>query len=80
MTAMPATRLGLADRGRLAEGYKADVAVFDRENIGDQATRQQTNLFSTGMEHVFVNGKMALKGGNISGYLAGEVLKNAGKG
>ncbi len=80
MTAMPASRLGLADRGRLAEGYKADVAIFDYENISDQATRQQTSLYSKGMEHVFVNGKLALKDGDVSGNLAGEILKNTIRG
>lgn len=80
MTAMPARRLGLVDRGRLMEGYKADIAVFDLNSLDDQATRQQTNIYSRGMEHVFVNGKLALRDGQVSGNLAGEILKNETRG
>ncbi|MBS3969062.1 MAG: D-aminoacylase [Clostridia bacterium] len=80
MTAMPASRLGLADRGRLLEGYKADIAVFDLNNINDEATRQQTTLYSKGVQSVFVNGNLAVNNGIVTGTPTGEVLRNSTKG
>ena len=80
MTSMPADRLGLVDRGRLLEGYKADITVFDFNTITDRATRQQPMLYSEGIKNVFVNGNLAVHDGNVTGVLAGEVLRNPGRG
>ena len=80
MTSMPASRLGLTDRGRLLEGYKADITVFDFDTITDRATRQQPMLYSEGVQSVFVNGSLALHNGVVTGALAGKVLRNPGKG
>jgi len=80
MTSMPAGRLGLLDRGRLLEGYKADITVFDFENIIDKATRQQPMVYSEGVQSVFVNGNLAVDNGVVTGVLAGEVLRNTMKG
>ena len=80
MASMPASRLGLIDRGLLLEGYKADIIVFDFNTITDKATRQQPMLYSEGIENVFVNGSLALHDGAVTGVLAGEVLRNPGRG
>ena len=57
LTGLPATNLKLADRGLLKEGYFADVVVFDPATIQDHATYPQPHQYSTGMQHVFVNGE-----------------------
>ena len=37
-TALPASRIGLKDRGQLLPGYAADITVFNPETIADLAT------------------------------------------
>jgi N-acyl-D-amino-acid deacylase len=73
--AMPARRLGLNDRGILAPGMKADIAVFDGNSITDCSTRSQPNVLSQGMQYVFVNGQLAVNEGEPTGTLAGQVLR-----
>jgi N-acyl-D-aspartate/D-glutamate deacylase len=76
MTSLPAKRLGLADRGLLAPGFKADIAVFNAESILDRALREKPNILATGVEWVLVNGTLAVEGGQATGVLAGQPLKN----
>jgi N-acyl-D-amino-acid deacylase len=61
LTSLPAENLRLVDRGRLAPGYFADLAVFDPGAIADRATYQQPHQYAVGMRHVFVNGVQVLK-------------------
>jgi N-acyl-D-aspartate/D-glutamate deacylase len=74
MTGLPAHILGLADRGFLAVGMVADIAVFDPATIKDHATYEQPTLVSTGVRHVLVNGRFALRDGQATGEKAGRVL------
>lgn len=76
MTGMPAKRLNLKDRGILKENMKADVVVFDLSQISDQATRQNTNVYSKGVDYVLVNGKISIKNGEYIDSRAGVVLRN----
>jgi len=61
MTSRPATKLGLADRGRLAEAMAADIVVFDRETIADRATYQEPHQYPAGIHYVIVNGVIELE-------------------
>ncbi|MFN8005125.1 MAG: amidohydrolase family protein [Acidobacteriota bacterium] len=74
MTGLPASIIGIAERGFLAVGMVADIAVFDPKTIIDHATYQQPTLESVGMRHVLVNGKFALRDGKATGEKAGRVL------
>ena len=74
-TGLPAQIIGLKDRGYLREGYKADIVVFDYDNIRDNATVMEPNLYSDGVEYVFVNGEVAVDAGNLTGALAGVVIR-----
>ena len=56
MTAMPAARLGLKDRGLLREGMKADLVLFDPATVIDHATFEQPRALATGIAKVWVNG------------------------
>jgi len=56
MTSIPAARLGIRDRGLIAPGYCADLAVFDRDRIIDRATYENPWQFPEGIVYVFVNG------------------------
>lgn len=75
MTSLPAGRLRLGGRGRLAVGNFADLVVFDPEKVMDRATFQQPDQLSIGIDYVFVNGVAVWKGQAVTGQLPGRVLR-----
>jgi dihydroorotase/N-acyl-D-amino-acid deacylase len=78
MTALPASKMRLADRGVLKAGMWADVVVFDPETIADLATFAQPNQLSAGMDYVLVNGVPVIAGGKATNALPGKVLRGPG--
>ena len=60
MTAQPAARLGLANKGRLNVGADADITIFDYETVKDGATFAQPALHPSGIEYVLIGGEIAL--------------------
>jgi N-acyl-D-amino-acid deacylase len=75
MTSAPAARLGLKDRGRLADGMKADVVVFDPQTVRPKATYDEPRQFPDGIEYVIVNGVVVVDAGEHTGALPGRVLR-----
>ncbi len=78
LSAMPAKNLKIASRGMLQPGYFADVVLFDAATVGDKATFDAPHQYSTGMIHVFVNGKQVLKDGRHTGAKPGRVVRGPG--
>jgi N-acyl-D-amino-acid deacylase len=78
MTGFPAQTLGLKDRGRIAEGFAADLAIFDANEFRSNASTFDSNLLATGMYHVIVNGVLGLRDGALTGRRGGQVLRRAG--
>jgi N-acyl-D-amino-acid deacylase len=78
LTSFPTTNLGISDRGLLAEGYFADVVVFDPNTIIDHATFEEPHQYSTGVVHVFVNGGQVLRDGESTGTMSGRVVRGPG--
>lgn len=75
MTAMPAARLGLKDRGLIREGFKADLNIFTPEELKDHAVYEDSKKLCTGLSWVFVDGHPAWKDGQkLTGYSA-ELLR-----
>ena len=74
MTDNPARRFGLTRRGRIEEGYFADVAVFDAEHIIDNATYDDPCQFPTGIPYVLVNGQVAVDRERCTGVMAGQAV------
>ena len=74
MTGLPADRLGLADRGVLRVGARADVVAFDAARIIDRATYEEPHRYAAGVSHVLVNGRVVVEGGEHTGALPGRVL------
>jgi N-acyl-D-amino-acid deacylase len=79
MTSLPATNLGLDQRGFLREGMFADVVVFDPKTIIDKATFEKPHQYAVGVKHVFVNGAQVLKDGEHTGAKPGRALWGPGK-
>jgi dihydroorotase/N-acyl-D-amino-acid deacylase len=77
-SALPAQRLGLADRGVIKEGMWADIDVFDPEEIHDVATFEKPNQLSVGMRFVLVNGVPVIASGKATNTLPGKVLRGPG--
>jgi N-acyl-D-amino-acid deacylase len=77
LSALPAEVLKLNKRGRLGEGYYADVVIFDADSIQDQATFTRPHQYATGMVHVFVNGSQVLRDGEHTGARPGRVVRGA---
>ena len=75
MTSLSAQILGLADRGRLAPGQKADVVVFDPERLRDKATYFEPYQYSEGIDVVLVNGQFVVETGKPTGAKPGRVLE-----
>ena len=74
VTALPASILGIKDRGILAEGMAADIAVFDPATIGSKATFLESRVWPDGVHHVIVNGQVALRNGAGTGIHAGKTI------
>ncbi len=78
LTSLSTTNLGIADRGLLAEGYYADIVVFDPGTITDHATFEEPHQYSTGVVHVLVNGTPVLADGEHTGATPGRVVRGPG--
>jgi N-acyl-D-amino-acid deacylase len=76
MTSIPAQRLGLADRGILRDGMKADVVMFDPERVQAQATFDNPKQYPLGIDYVLVNGKLVVDQGQHTGALPGRALRS----
>jgi len=78
LTSLPAANLKITRRGSLTPGYYADLAIFDPGKIQDHATFEKPHQYSTGMVHVFVNGKHVLENGEHTGARPGRVVRGPG--
>lgn len=78
LSKLPATNLKIRDRGELAVGYFADIVIFDPSTVSDHATFDAPHQYSTGMEHVIVNGEPVIHYGDHTGALPGQVVRGPG--
>ena len=78
LTSLPASNLGLRDRGQLKPGMAADVVLFDPVTIADHSTFEKPMQFATGVRDVFVNGVQVLKDGEPTRAKPGRFVRGAG--
>jgi len=78
MSALPAQKMRLADRGVVKAGMWADLVVFDAATVTDKATFAQPNQLSVGMDYVLVNGVPVIAAGKATGARPGKVLRGPG--
>ena len=79
MSGWPATRMRLAERGFLREGFWADVVIFDYDTIKDVATYDNPVAYPEGIDYVLVNGVVVVEKGKHTGARPGKVLYGPGR-
>lgn len=79
MTLMPARRIGLHDRGRIAPGFAADLTIFDPATIQDRATFEQPHEYPAGIAWVILGGNVVVEQGEHTGRMCGHVLRRGGR-
>ncbi|MEV5537905.1 D-aminoacylase [Saccharopolyspora shandongensis] len=75
LTARAADRLGLTDRGRVREGFAADLVLFDPETVADTATFDEPRQQAAGIPYVLVNGVPVIDEGHRTDALPGHALR-----
>lgn len=78
LTSQPAENVGIRNRGRIREGFYADLVVFDPDSVRDHATFEDPHRYASGVIHVFVNGEHVLNGGEHTGATPGRVVRGPG--
>jgi len=74
MTSLPASRMGLADRGIVRPGMAADVVAFDPATVRERSTYADPLHYSEGIPFVCVNGRLVVDGGRITDARPGRAL------
>ncbi|MFT5140893.1 MAG: N-acyl-D-amino-acid deacylase [Lysobacterales bacterium] len=77
MTVMPAERIGLENRGRIAPGMIADIAILNMDMVMDRSNFIDPHQYSEGAVHVFVAGEAVLLNGQMTGSRPGRVLRSS---
>ena len=77
-TSRPAARVGLADRGILRPGMKADITIFNPATVRDVSTFVDPTHYSQGIEHVLVNGTAVISDGKITAARPGQPIRGRG--
>jgi N-acyl-D-amino-acid deacylase len=78
LSARPARRYGLTDRGLLRPGYVADLVLVDPERVSDRADYDSPRSTAVGIDDVFVAGQQVLTGGELTGAPPGRGLRRQG--
>ena len=76
MTGLSAKMMNLSNRGVLEEGFAGDVTIFDKDKISDMATYDNPFQKPVGIDHVIVNGKLAVYNGLQTETRNGQFLLN----
>jgi N-acyl-D-amino-acid deacylase len=75
LTSLPASTIGLRDRGRIEAGLVADIAAFDAQTVTDNATWEDASALASGVEHVLIGGEPAVERGRPVNLRLGRVLR-----
>jgi N-acyl-D-amino-acid deacylase len=78
MTSLPAQVLGLADRGQVRQGFVADLAVFDPDQIAETNSFEKPKSYAAGISYVLVNGTLVIDDGRHTEARPGKVLLGRG--
>jgi N-acyl-D-amino-acid deacylase len=76
MTALPASALGLPDRGQVRAGNVADLVVFDLTRVRDLATYERPQRLAEGIDTILIAGQVVRAQGKATGARPGRVLRH----
>lgn len=77
MTSLPASRLGLGDRGSIRPGMWADLVLLDPAQVRERSTFDDPRLLPEGIERVWVNGEVVYDGGSVTPARPGYLLRHS---
>ena len=77
LSARAVQRFQLGDRGRLAEGYFADIVFVDPGKVADNSSYESPLELATGIDDVFVAGARVLENGALTTTLSGRGLRRS---
>ncbi len=80
MTSLPASRLGVCNRGQIKEGFYADITVIDPARVADMATWKNPHRYPAGIPYVLVNGRLVVNNYKITRKFPGKILHGKRKG
>ncbi|MGO4419906.1 amidohydrolase family protein, partial [Streptomyces sp. MCAF7] len=80
LTARPAARLRLPDRGLVREGYRADLVLFDPDTVAAGSTFESPRTLPTGIPHVLIDGRFVIEDGRRTDVLAGRSVRRTATG
>lgn len=76
MTDLSAQHMGFEKRGKLSQGYFADLVIIDPETVSDHSTLEDPFALSTGILASYVNGICVWKDMHATYAKPGLILKN----
>lgn len=74
MTQAPAEFMGIANKGVIADGYDADLVLFNPDTVIDKADFKNSHTLSEGIERVFVAGETVFTNGKLTGKFPGKFI------
>lgn len=74
MTSLPAEKFNMEERGKIAVGYFADIAVIDLDTVTDHGTYEEPDQYSEGIVYLLVNGVLSIDRGKAIGKRGGRPL------
>lgn len=77
MTSYPSSVFKLGKRGRIKEGFIADLVVFNPTSILDSSTYEDPRRFPVGVEYVIVSGVISVKNGKYTGDRNGKIIRSS---
>ena len=78
-TSLPASILGLADRGAIKEGQWADLVMFNPATVADKATFEDPFQYPVGIDTVLVNGTVVFDEGKHTNARPGNSASPRGR-
>ena len=76
MTSLPARKIRLRTKGVIAEGYDADLVVFDPDTVIDKNSYDDPRVHPAGIAHVLVNGVFVVEDAALTGARPGRVIRD----
>ena len=75
MTSAAAEKIRLRTKGVIAEGFDADITIFNPDTVMDKGTYENPSQFPEGIDWVVVNGVVVVENGKHTGATPGRTIR-----